>query len=580
MPDPIIPVRVATTEEVLYGDRVTQYRWEVLSHSNGVDHLIGELDGVTRGSLSWVQNAAVKGSGRLNVLDLPVARPGKLRISDLDLASARIRPVCVIDGLPENPLGTFLVSAAREEWEATGRTWSLELLDRTTVPQQDLAEQTFAVDAGTLILPRVKTILADVGEYIDVDASETAATRSGMAWDAGTSKLTIINDLLDVAGYGALWVDGTGALRVSPRVLPAQRSVVYEALGVPRNLIDGAQSIYRPGAEQGDRRAGRWWRGRGGVDRDVDERGPRVAVLLHLPRPLAQLRTRQRGDAGRDDRGDSDVPAGTCPCHARRHVRGPGRSEDHAPADPGACRRRGAVRKQWSRRRRALHHHAARVGRDGSRAHEVNAAGGGVAVTGVTFTWATVTAVNPLAIKLDGDSAALGLIPDSLVDPLSLTVGDRVRVEQSLRRVVVHGRSGGDVPSPAHFVLKKTVSFGWTATLTDHTWDAALLEGALGAFTTTDNITYTCVVPGVYSLIGNLASNTGTASTDIFLLKNGTRVMSWNGAANGSYYTGHPFAVTLRFAVGDTFKIQLGGSGGTLGLPGDGCFLAVDYIGV
>ena len=246
MPDPIVPIRVATAEEVLYGDRVTQYRWEVLSHSNGVDHLIGELDGVTRGSLSWVQNAAVKGSGRLNVLDLPVARPGKLRISDLDLASARIRPVCVIDGLPENPLGTFLVSAAREEWEATGRTWSLELLDRTTVPQQDLAEQTFAVDAGTLILPRVKTILADVGEYIDVDASETAATRSGMAWDAGTSKLTIINDLLDVAGYGALWVDGTGALRVSPRVLPAQRSVVYEALGVPRNLIDGAQSIYHP----------------------------------------------------------------------------------------------------------------------------------------------------------------------------------------------------------------------------------------------------------------------------------------------------------------------------------------------
>ena len=145
-------------------------------------------------------------------------------------------------------------------------------------------------------------------------------------------------------------------------------------------------------------------------------------------------------------------------------------------------------------------------------------------------------------------------------------------------------KSGGWVlvpgSSPAHFVLRKTVSFGWTATQTDHTWDAALLEGALGAFTTTDNITYTCVVPGVYSLMGSLASNTGTTSTDIFLFKNGTGVMTWNGAANGSYYTGHPFAATLRFAVGDTFKIQLGGSGGTLGLQGAGCFLAVDYIGV
>lgn len=61
-----------------------------------------------------------------------------------------------------------------------------------------------------------------------------------------------------------------------------------------------------------------------------------------------------------------------------------------------------------------------------------------------SFKWAQVTSVAPLAIRLDGDTAPLALIPDSLVDPLSLVVGDRVRVELSLRKVVIHGRSKGD----------------------------------------------------------------------------------------------------------------------------------------
>jgi hypothetical protein len=60
-----------------------------------------------------------------------------------------------------------------------------------------------------------------------------------------------------------------------------------------------------------------------------------------------------------------------------------------------------------------------------------------------SFKWATVTATSPLAIKLDGDTAPLALEPDSLVDPATLLVGDRVRVELSLRKAVVHGVSRG-----------------------------------------------------------------------------------------------------------------------------------------
>ena len=246
MSDPIIPIRNLSTQDVLYGDRITTYRWEVLEHANGIDHLVGFLDGVSGGSLTWTQNAAVKGGGKARVVDLDVAQAGKLRVSDLHLESIRLRPVCAIAGLPENPLGVFLVSAATEEWENTGRVWSLELLDRCTVPSQDAVDQSYSVAAGTLILQQVRTILASCGEYVAINEASTLATSSGMAWEAGTSKLKIINDLLDVAGYNSLWMDGFGAFQMTPRVLPADRSIMYEVLGFPRELRDGEQSIYSP----------------------------------------------------------------------------------------------------------------------------------------------------------------------------------------------------------------------------------------------------------------------------------------------------------------------------------------------
>lgn len=244
--DAIIQQPVLDTEDILYGDRVTSYRWEVLEHSNGVDLLIGTLDGVADADLRWQNNAAVKGGGKAQIIDLVEAAPGMMRVGELPLESIRLRPVQIIEGLPENPLGVYLVSNAKEEWDATGRVWDVELLDRATVPQQDVVDESYAVPAGTLILNEVAVILASCGEYIALNEASTLATSNGMAWEAGTSKLKIINDLLDSAGYNSLWMDGYGNFRMTPRVLPADRSLKYDLLGVPREMRDGERAIYRP----------------------------------------------------------------------------------------------------------------------------------------------------------------------------------------------------------------------------------------------------------------------------------------------------------------------------------------------
>ena len=79
-----------------------------------------------------------------------------------------------------------------------------------------------------------------------------------------------------------------------------------------------------------------------------------------------------------------------------------------------------------------------------------------------SFKWATVEVVSPLSIQLDGDTAPLALIPDSLVDPLELFVGARVRVELSLRKVVIHGvNDGGGLSGEIKAIAQATVPAGW-----------------------------------------------------------------------------------------------------------------------
>lgn len=247
IPAGVVPIRSLSTDEVLYGERVTSYRWEVLAHSAGTDHLVGELDGVVEGSasLSWELTSAVKGGGSLKVIDVESPRAGMLAIGDVPLASARLRPVLVIDGLPEIPLGVFLISAAPEAWSATGRVLSLELLDRATVLDQDKVSESYTVDAATPILSAVAAVIASAGESIVVDAEETMTLAAPMVWPAGTTKLQIVNDLLGALNYNSLWVDGLGAFQATPYVVPAQRSQMYELLnGTRRELIDGESSIY------------------------------------------------------------------------------------------------------------------------------------------------------------------------------------------------------------------------------------------------------------------------------------------------------------------------------------------------
>lgn len=261
VPAGILPVRDLTTEEILYGSRTTSFRFELLSHdsSTGVDSLAGYLDGVEPdGGLRGESSQPVKWGGTLRVRDVESAGVDALgnsltRMADVDLTKVRIRPVRTIDGLGEVPLGVYLLNAAPETWSGTGRTYDLVLHDKSTVLDQDRVDETFTAGSDDPILEIVAALIASAGETIALDGSDTRTLAAPLAWEAGTSKLQIVNDLLTgPLGYFALTVDGAGNFRASPYVAPADRSTRYAMLNdeegnrLQRELRDGETSIYSP----------------------------------------------------------------------------------------------------------------------------------------------------------------------------------------------------------------------------------------------------------------------------------------------------------------------------------------------
>lgn len=87
------------------------------------------------------------------------------------------------------------------------------------------------------------------------------------------------------------------------------------------------------------------------------------------------------------------------------------------------------------------------------------------------FTWATVTSLSPLRVRIDGEEEPLDLEPDLLEAPERLTVGSRVWCQVYGRRILLLGRVGA--PSGAW----KSYTPAWEAVTTNPTLGNGTLTG-------------------------------------------------------------------------------------------------------
>ncbi|WP_308491012.1 hypothetical protein [Microbacterium terrisoli] len=186
------------------------------------------LDGVTGGSAEIVAQDVLGGSGSLN-LD---AR------QDIDWMSNRVR-VIYNRGDVSWPVGTYLLTSPKESHSKFVLGYEVGLLTKMSVPSEDTVDARFSLDAVTAIIPAAVALLQSTGEDRIAVTSSDAVLSSALTWEAGTSKLQIINDLLQAAGYWALWCDGSGQFRVEPYTDPASRPVAFD-------FQHGAQSLHMP----------------------------------------------------------------------------------------------------------------------------------------------------------------------------------------------------------------------------------------------------------------------------------------------------------------------------------------------
>lgn len=227
VPATVVPIDAPTGVDALTTNRVARYVYELLDANMAP---LGTFDGVRGSSLTETANATLKRGGNMAVTDV-----GQL----IDWPTARIKASYEVDGYGSWGIGVYLPSMPNESWSGDVRRWDVQVLDVATVLAEDRLPTEYEVAAGENIVEAVRTLIEDAGENAGALTESDKTLAATRVWEAGSSRIEIINDLLDAANYFALFTDGDGNFRAEPYVRPSSRPERWA-------FIDGETCIYRP----------------------------------------------------------------------------------------------------------------------------------------------------------------------------------------------------------------------------------------------------------------------------------------------------------------------------------------------
>lgn len=223
---PAYPVK---RRDPMVDHRQESWRWDILTLDEAP---AGTLDGVTDGSLEFNINNTIRGGGSLEWAGQ----------EEPDWSRIMLQPWFVLKTAEVEiawPRGVFIPAAPVQEHTDEGVSVNVELYDKLLILDQDKVDRTYTVKAGANVVDTIRSIISGAGQTKHLIEDSDATLRSAMFWEAGTTKLKIINELLDAINYFSLWCDGYGTYQGSPYKAPAYRPVV-------RNFVDDQDSIYRP----------------------------------------------------------------------------------------------------------------------------------------------------------------------------------------------------------------------------------------------------------------------------------------------------------------------------------------------
>lgn len=206
--------------EVLYWNRVEEWYVDLLNEN---DQLIRRLDEFSGGSYEQNVFSTIRGGGSLDL-----KFQGE---PDISWGSSRVK-IWYREASSSTvwPMGVFLISVPRMDYddETDMLDCQVAIIDKLAVLDQDAVDGSFSLAAGVNVTRAVKDLILSAGESRMSVTDSDHTLSSGRVWEAGTTKLRVINDLLDSINYWALWADGDGFYRTSPYIEPKDRPVSFE----------------------------------------------------------------------------------------------------------------------------------------------------------------------------------------------------------------------------------------------------------------------------------------------------------------------------------------------------------------
>lgn len=192
------------------------------------DREIRVLDGVTGGDVSLSASSRLKASGHLSIRE--TGEP-------IDWLSQRVRIDYQPVGLTSWPLGVFLLSTPQDSHSDSGLSWDVDFLGKLAILDGASVEQALSIPAGANYVDSAADLIRGAGENRLAVTPSSATLQAAMTWDAGTSVLTIVNDLLDAAGYWSAHPDGYGFIHLDPYMRPAARASSF-------SFVEGESAIH------------------------------------------------------------------------------------------------------------------------------------------------------------------------------------------------------------------------------------------------------------------------------------------------------------------------------------------------
>ncbi len=201
------------------------------------------------GALRGIRGLVLGGTGFAGQLD-DVLFTGKVltpsTVRGLYQVGAGVGPAAPPErSFVEFPQGVFLLSSPDRAADDQGVvTRQVTAYDQGVILQAHLTDQPYYVASGALYTDAIAELLGatpGIPAHRVTPSSKTVPAQ--MVWDAGTSHLRILGDLVAALNYEALWFDEHGVAVVAPYVEPQARPIEYDYL--PDEV-----SVLTPGATQ------------------------------------------------------------------------------------------------------------------------------------------------------------------------------------------------------------------------------------------------------------------------------------------------------------------------------------------